>query len=102
MDPEWRDFDALKDVETLEQYYQSQGYKTLGAGKIYHSQAPPWTPTSQVEPANWDFYYPSKYISHPYQIRAPKETRYPSEVDNETRPGGEEEGWWTWGPIPVP
>ena len=100
--PKWRDFDALKDVETLEQFYKSQGYKTLGAGKIYHSQAPPWTPTSQVEPANWDFYYPSKYISHPYQIRAPKEIRYPSEVDNETRPGGEEEGWWTWGPIPVP
>ena len=100
--PKWREFEALKNVETLEQFFKNKGYKTLGAGKIYHSQAPPWAPTSQVEPDNWDYYYPSKYISHPFQIRAPKEVRYPSEVDNETRPGGEEEGWWTWGPIPVP
>ncbi len=98
--PKWREFEALSTVETLEQFFKHRGYKTLGAGKIYHSQAPPWTPTSQIEPANWDFYYPSSYISHPYQIRAPKETIYPEEVDNETRPGGE--GWWTWGPVPVP
>jgi len=99
--PKWREFPALQDVETMEQFFKNRGYKTLGAGKIYHSQAPPWTPTSQVEPANWDFYYPSPYISHPHQIRAPKEVIYPSDVDNEGRPGGEN-GWWTWGPIPVP
>jgi arylsulfatase A-like enzyme len=99
--PGWRDFKALKEVETLEQFFKRQGYKTLGAGKIYHSQAPPWSPTSQVEPANWDFYYPSSYISHPFQIRAPKEVIYPPDVDNQSRPGGEN-SWWTWGPIPVP
>ncbi|MCC5936132.1 MAG: sulfatase [Lunatimonas sp.] len=98
--PMWREFDALKDVVTLEQFFKNNGYKTLGAGKIYHSQAPPWTPTSQVEPANWDFYYPSAYISHPYQIRAPEDVIYPEDVDNENRPGGN--GWWTWGAIPVP
>ena len=98
--PGWRNFEALKEVETLEQFFKRQGYKTLGAGKIYHSQAPPWSPTSQVEPANWDFYYPSSYISHPYQIRAPKEVIYPEDVDNHSRPGGEN-SWWTWGPIPV-
>ncbi len=99
--PKWRDFPALKNVITMEQHFKSNGYKTLGAGKIYHSQAPPWAPTSQIEPANWDYYYPSDYISHPYQIRAPKEVIYPSEVNNENRPGGKN-GWWTWGPIPVP
>ena len=99
--PKWREFDALKDVITLEQFFKGKGYKTLGAGKIYHSQAPPWTPTSQVEPDNWDFYFPSKYISHPYQLRPPEEVRYPAEVDNATRPGGEEEGWWTWGPMQI-
>ncbi|NND33770.1 MAG: sulfatase [Saprospiraceae bacterium] len=97
--PKWREFDALKNVVTLEQFFKSQGYTTLGAGKIYHSQAPPWAPTSQVEPENWDFYYPSAYISHPYQIRAPREVIYPDTVDNANRPGGE--GWWTWGAIPV-
>ena len=103
--PEWRKFPQLKNVETLEQFFKNRGYKTLGAGKIYHSQAPPWTPTSQVEPENWDFYYPSPYISHPYQIRAPNEVIYPKEVDNKTRPG-ESDGsgkssWWTWGPLDV-
>lgn len=97
--PKWRAFDALKDVETVEQFFKNRGYKTLGAGKIYHSQAPPWAPTSQVEPQNWDFYYPSAYISHPYQIRAPDEVIFPPEDNHENRPGG---GWWTWGPIPVP
>jgi len=99
--PNWRKFEALKDVVTLEQFFKQHGYKTLGSGKIYHSQAPPWTPTSQIEPANWDFYYPSSYISHPYQIRAPEEVIYPEDVDNESRPGGDN-SWWTWGPIPVP
>ncbi len=100
--PKWREFDALQNVVTLEQFFKNKGYKTLGAGKIYHSQAPPWTPTSQVEPANWDFYYPSPYISHPYQLRAPEEVIYPEDVDNENRPGGGANGWWTWGAIPVP
>jgi arylsulfatase A-like enzyme len=99
--PKWREFEALRHVETLEQFFKNRGYKTLGAGKIYHSQAPPWTPTSQAEPENWDFYYPSPYISHPHQIRAPKEVIYPSDVDNEGRPGGKN-GWWTWGPIDAP
>lgn len=99
--PKWREFSALQDVETLEQFFKNRAYKILGAGKIYHSQAPPWSPTSQIEPDNWDFYYPSKYISHPYQIRAPEEIIYPSDVDNEGRPGGAG-GWWTWGPLSVP
>lgn len=99
--PQWRKFPALKEVETLEQFFKNRGYKTLGAGKIYHSQAPPWTPTSQVEPENWDFYYPSPYISHPHQIRPPDEVIYPDSVDNENRPGGAEDGWWTWGAIPA-
>ena len=73
--PKWREFEALKNVETLDQFFKNRGYKTLGAGKIYHSQAPPWTPTSQVESANWDFYYPNAYISHPFQIRAPARHR---------------------------
>jgi len=103
--PKWRKFPKLKNVETLEQFFKNRGYKTLGAGKIYHSQAPPWTPTSQVEPENWDFYYPSPYISHPYQIRAPNEVIYPKEVDNKTRPGDSDgsgnSSWWTWGPLSV-
>jgi arylsulfatase A-like enzyme len=96
--PRWRSFGALRSVETLEQFFKNRGYLTLGGGKIYHSQAPPWSPTSQVEPQNWDFYYPSAYISHPHQVRPPRDVIFPERVDNATRPGGE---WWTWGPIPA-
>ncbi|WP_460515636.1 sulfatase [Cyclobacterium sediminis] len=99
--PLWREFEALKEVTTLEKFFKNNGYKTLGAGKIYHSQAPPWSPTSQVEPENWDYYYPSPYISHPFQMRAPEEVIYPEDVDNENRPGGGANSWWTWGAIPV-
>jgi arylsulfatase A-like enzyme len=99
--PKWREFEGLEDVVTLEQFFKQHGYLTLGAGKIYHSQAPPWQASSQVEPANWDFYFPSDYVSHPYQFRAPEDVIYPEEVDNESRPGGGK-GWWTWGPIQVP
>lgn len=99
--PQWRELEALQDVETLEEFFKNRGYKTLGGGKIYHSQAPPWSPTSQVEPENWDFYYPSPYIQHPHQIRPPDSVIFPDHLDNETRRdfGGE---WWTWGPIPAP
>lgn len=99
--PEWREWDVLADVETLEQFYGNRGYTTLGGGKIYHSQAPPWTIGSQVEPENWDFYYPSPHVTHPYQVRPPDDVIYPEGVDNENRPGGMP-GFWTWGPIDEP
>jgi len=99
--PIWRKSPALAEVETLEQFFKRRGYTTLGGGKLYHSQAPPWTTFSQVEPANWDFYYPSAYLTHPHQIRAPAEVIYPKGVDNKSRPGGMP-GWWTWGPIDAP
>lgn len=69
--PGWRKMEALRDVETLEQFFKNRGYKPLGAGKIYHTLEPQRTPRSQVEPENWDFYYPSPHINLPYQIRAP-------------------------------
>ena len=83
----WRKIDVLQDVETLEQFFKNRGYKTLGAGKIYHTLEAERTPRSQVEAKNWDFYYPSAQINLPNQIRAP-------ERDGRGR-------WWTWGPIPV-
>jgi len=99
--PKWREFPLLDSVTTMEQFFKKKGYKTLGAGKIYHAQAPPWQAISQTEPEGWDFYYPSPHISHPYQIRAAEEVIFPDDVDNKNRPGGEG-GWWTWGPIQAP
>ena len=85
--PRWRDFDAIKRVETLERSFKNRGYTTLGGGKIYHSQAPPWAPTSQVEPESWDFYYPSPYISHPYQNPAARGCHLPGRGRQRASPG---------------
>ncbi len=94
--PVWRQHEPLGAVRTLEEFFKNRGYTTLGGGKIYHAQAPPWTTDSQVEAENWDFYYPSPYITHPHQIRAPEEVIRPDHFTD--RDWG---SWWTWGPIPI-
>lgn len=93
--PVWRQHEPLGEVQTLEEFFKHRGYTTLGGGKVYHAQAPPWTTDSQVEPENWDFYFPSPYITHPHQIRAPEDVIRPDHFTD--RDWG---SWWTWGPIP--
>ena len=95
--PGWRQVDALQDVETLEQFFKNRGYKTLGAGKIYHTLEPERTPKSQVEPENWDFYYPSPHINLPYQIRAPITSD--NDIFREWPEGKAK--WHIIGPIPI-
>lgn len=93
--PKWKSNEKLKNIETLEQFFKNRGYKTLGAGKIYHSIVPPRVTLSQIEPENWDFYYPSPHITMPLQIRAPEDEIYPADIIGE-RP----HPYFTWGAIP--
>ncbi len=92
----WRNRDALREVETLSQFFGNRGYKTLGGGKIWHTLAPPWRTLSQIEPESWDYYYPSKHINIPYQVRAPEEVIYPDHFE-----GDRPHSWFTWGPVDV-
>lgn len=95
--PEWRKNPVLSEVQTMEQFFQAQGYETLAGGKIYHTLPPPRTIVNQADPNGWDFYYPSVHIPAPYQIRAPEEVIYPADTVGE-RPSPN----FTWGPLPVP
>lgn len=92
--PEWRKVPALEKVETIEQFFKARGYRTLGAGKIYHTQAPPRTIGTQSEAKGWDFYFPSLHIPVPYQVPAPKESIAIDNVTDIRQPD-----YFTWGPI---
>lgn len=50
----WRNAELLKNAITLPQYFQQQGYTSLGAGKIFHH------PDEAQDPQSWDDYWPSK------------------------------------------
>ncbi len=94
--PQWRKIPVLKDIETIEQFFKSRGYKTMAGGKIYHTLAPPWQTINQAEPKDWDFYFPSVYIPIPYQIRAEEDVINPDYFK------GKRLQWFTWGPIDIP
>ncbi|MCB1120660.1 MAG: sulfatase [Verrucomicrobiae bacterium] len=94
--PVWRKVPILKNVDTLEQFFQRHGYRTLAGGKIYHTLAPPRTIINQADPDGWDFWFPSVHIPVPFQVRAPEEIIYPEGIIGE-RPSPN----FTWGPLPV-
>ncbi|MDO6604416.1 sulfatase [Arenibacter palladensis] len=48
---DWRKVPKLSNTLTLGQYFNNNGYRTVGAGKIFHYQ--------QVDTLGWDDYYPS-------------------------------------------
>jgi len=52
--PDWRKVPALQKVETIEQFFKTKGYITLGSGKIYHTQAPPRHIGNQSEAHGWN------------------------------------------------
>lgn len=94
--PDWRKVPALQKVETIEQFFKARGYKTLGGGKIYHTQAPPREISHQSEARGWDFYFPSVQIPIPYQVRAPKENITIENITEIPQPD-----YFSWGPIPL-
>jgi arylsulfatase A-like enzyme len=60
----WRDIPAMKNTQTLPQYFQAKGYRTVGAGKIFHFN----------EPAAWNDFWPQNEHGFPPE---------PIEPDNE-------------------
>ncbi len=91
--PFWRQIPVLKNIATMEQFFDRQGYKTMAGGKIYHTLAPPRTVINQAEPENWDFWFPSAHVPIPFQVRAPDEVIFPEDMI------GEAPDYFTWGPI---
>jgi arylsulfatase A-like enzyme len=82
----WRE--VLPDVQTLPQYFMSNGYWAGGAGKIFHNNMP--------DPQSWDDYFPSKERHMPrYHYPKPGETLHmPAFPDMY--------GDFDWSPIAIP
>lgn len=94
--PDWRKVPALKKVETIEQFFKTRGYITLGGGKIYHTQAPPRHIGNQSEATGWDYYFPSLPIPVPFQVRAPQESIIIKNITKIPQPD-----YFSWGAIPL-
>jgi len=57
---DWRQMDAFSRVSPLPRYFRQHGYRTLGAGKIFHAHTYDATGFFGLnDPIGWDAFYPS-------------------------------------------
>ncbi len=62
----WRESPLLKDWDTIPQFMMKQGYYSMGAGKIFHTNFP--------DPESWQLFYPSLYVQRPLPPSLPTGT----------------------------
>ena len=68
--PDWRTLEIFEDIRTLPGYFQDAGYRTLGAGKMFHSSTfNAWAYYGYNDTTAWDAYYPSLERQIPDEIR---------------------------------
>lgn len=60
----WRNSKVLANAVTLPQHFAANGYRSIGAGKIYHDSYP--------DPASWAEFYPSKAKQKPVDPLPPR------------------------------
>jgi len=84
----WRESPMLDDAKTIPEHFRSQGYRTIGGGKIFHCLS--WIKTQYGTDENdyaiWDGYFPSKSQSMAESIWPRGTVR-------------DEEGTFKWSPI---
>jgi arylsulfatase A-like enzyme len=65
----WRECTNLEGKPTLPEYFKSQGYKTIGGGKLFHAHSFTRKALSGFpHPEAWDEYYPSKDQQMPAEV----------------------------------
>ena len=68
--PDWRTLEVFQNVRTIPGYFQDAGYRTVGAGKLFHSST--FNARSYFgynDTTAWDEYYPSLERQIPDEIR---------------------------------
>ena len=71
-DPSWLDHDHLADLPTIPRYFRDNGYRTLGAGKIFHAHTYyAGAFTGYQDARAWDAYYPSFERQLPDEVTPP-------------------------------
>jgi arylsulfatase A-like enzyme len=67
---DWRRTARLRDVPTIPRYFQDNGYRTFGAGKLFHSSTyNPWAYFGYNDTTAWNAYFPSLERQLPDEIR---------------------------------
>ena len=92
---DWRDTPGIRDAVTLPKHFRNNGYRTVGAGKIFHGHS--YTiagAIGQQDNAAWDDYFPSLERHLPDEI-------YPvgGQTEGDTRGFGFETGWFDFHPV---
>jgi arylsulfatase A-like enzyme len=71
-DPDWRQFDRFRGLATLPRHFRDGGYRTLGAGKIFHAHTFAAAAFSGYnDPSAWDAFYPSLERQLPDELAPP-------------------------------
>ena len=71
-DPSWLDHEHLADLPTIPRYFRDHGYRTLGAGKIFHAHTYYMDAFKGYHDARaWDAYYPSFERQLPDEVGPP-------------------------------
>ena len=71
-EPNWLHHEHLADLPTIPRYFRDHGYRTLGAGKIYHAHTYRIDAFSGYQDARaWDAFYPSFERQLPDEVGPP-------------------------------
>ena len=92
---DWRKTPVVRDVATLPRHFRNNGYRTIGAGKIFHAHS--YTingARGQQDTTAWDDYFPSLERQLTDEI-------YPvaGQTDGAARGGGTKTGWFDFHPV---
>ena len=72
-DPSWLDHEHLADLPTIPRYFRDHGYRTLGAGKVFHAHTYYMAAFSGYQDARaWDAFYPSFERQLPDEVGPPE------------------------------
>lgn len=91
--PSWRFSPVLEDAVTIPEFFKSQGYSVKGGGKIFHGVQ--YDAEDELDPADWDEFFPSKTQQIPHQPVPPFD--YFAKNKSEGRPAGH----FDWTPLKI-
>jgi len=70
---DWRKVERLQGIPTIPRYFRDAGYKTTGAGKLFHSSTyNPWAFFGYNDTTAWDDFFPSLARQLPDEVGPPK------------------------------
>ena len=90
--PSWMDVEGLAELPTLPRFLRERGYRTYGAGKIFHAatfREPLFS--GYNDPAAWDAFYPSLGRQLPDEVGPPERPANGNPIDYR----------FDWGPVVV-